>query len=79
MKVDEFVGKAKHYTQPYESDCPCGSWECVKEAITIIERQRAALDWIHGACGYSGKCKCGRPTGVSAVKSCARAELEKEV
>ena len=46
MNVDEFVAQAKHYTHPYNQECSCGSWECVKIAIAIIERQREALEKI---------------------------------
>ena len=38
-------------------------------AVREIERLREALEWISGACDVSGRCKCGRPNGIPAIKS----------
>jgi len=39
------------------------------------KRLRKALTRISGMCDVSGKCDCGRLTGVAAVRQCARAAL----
>jgi len=40
-----------------------------------LDRAMEALDWIAGACGDTNRCKCGRPTGIPALKAHARATL----
>lgn len=35
------------------------------------ERLRAALERIAGMCDVDGRCPCGRPNGVPAVRHCA--------
>ena len=43
--------------------------------IALLE---AALVWIEDACGNSGMCRCGRPTGTQALKVHAAKALLQE-
>jgi len=54
-------------------------WYAKLEAADAeIERLREALEWIAGACGDVNRCKCGRPTGIPALKSHAERALRGE-
>lgn len=43
--------------------------------VQPTEPLRAGLERIIGLCGDADRCKCGRPTGIPAIVSCAQSAL----
>lgn len=59
-----------------------GKWLGFSEAVELLLPCLEALERINEMCGDSSQCKCGRPTGVPALKQCssqALADLEQKL
>lgn len=50
----------------------------IAELEAEVDRLREALSWIHDACGDANVCRCGKPTGIPALKGHARRALEEQ-
>lgn len=79
MNVEEFV---KDVLRLYGDNKPLSDQAVLRRMntlLSIIERQREALDRIVGMSGDANRCRCGRPTGIPALVSCAREALDMEI